>query len=238
MLNSFLGLTVLYIFINLLAVLIIAIILMEKNKLNYYRIVIFALCYIIFVSVRLIANFFEFLYFTVPWGSRLLAIAFGLVCFFIFRKFFENNNYFRIKQDKKQIGLIMIISIITIVGYSIIFFIRGQSQKFSIEELIFYSITVEIEEEIIFRGLLLGLLMSCLDRKIVFIKYPAVLLCGMFFGFYHGNFFYFDYINIITNCIFGIIVCWITVKTKSMLIPLIVHSLTNCIGYLIEVFVK
>ena len=168
MLNSFLGLTLLYIFINLMVVLVIALILMKKNKINYHRIAIFALCYIIFVVVRLIANFSQFLYFRVPWGSRLLAIAFGLICFFIFRKFFEYNNYFRIKQDKKQIGLILIISIITIVGYSIIFIIRGQSLEFSIEELLFYSISVEIEEEINFRGLLLGLLMSCLDEKILF----------------------------------------------------------------------
>jgi len=238
MLNSFLGLTLLYMFINITVVLAITLILMEKNRVNYHRVAIFALCYIIFVAVRLIANFTQLLYFKVPWGSRLLAVAFGLICFFLFRKSFEDNNYFRIKQDKKQIGLILIISIITIVGYSIVFIIRGQSLEFSIEELLFYSIAVEIEEEIIFRGLLLGLLMSCLDKKLLFIEYPAVLLCGVFFGFYHGNFFYFDYINVITNCVFGYIVGWITVKTKSIFIPILVHSLTNCIGYLIQVFLK
>jgi membrane protease YdiL (CAAX protease family) len=189
------------------------------------------------VAVRLIANFSQLLYFNVPWGSRLLAVAFGILCYYLFRKFFENNDFFRSKLDKKQIGLILIISIVTIVGYLIIFIIRGQSQKFSIEEFLFYSIAVEIEEEIIFRGLLLGLLMSCLDKKILFIKYPAVLLCGLFFGFYHGNFFYFDFINVMVNCIFGYVVGWIAIKTKNILIPIIVHSLTNSIGYLIQVFV-
>jgi uncharacterized protein YebE (UPF0316 family) len=137
---------------------------MEKTKLNYCRIAIIAFCYIFFVTVRLIANFTQFLYSNVPWGSRLLAIASGLICFFLFRKYFENNNYFTVKQDKKGIGIVLTISIITVIGYTIIFFIRGQSLKFSIEELLFYSITVEIEEEIIFRGLLLGLLMDCLDK--------------------------------------------------------------------------
>lgn len=238
MLNSFLGLTLLYTFINLMVILAIAIILMDKNKLNFQRIVIFALCYITFVGVRLIANYSQFLYFTVPWGSRLLAIVFGIICFFLFRRFFRNSNYFRIKQEKGNTKLILLISIITIVGYSIVFILRGYPQEFSIEELLFYSIAVELEEEIIFRGLLLGLLMSCLGKKILFIKYPAVLLCGLFFGFYHGNFFYFDYINIITNCVFGYIVGWIAVKTKSIFVPLLVHSLTNCIGYLIQVFYK
>jgi membrane protease YdiL (CAAX protease family) len=80
--------------------------------------------------------------------------------------------------------------------------------------------------------------MGCLDKEILFIKYPAVFLCGLFFGFYHGNFFYFDIINVITNCVFGYVVGWIAVKTKSIFVPLLVHSLTNCIGYLIQVFLK
>jgi hypothetical protein len=67
MLNSFLGLTLSYTFINLMVVLAIAVILMNKNKVNYYRIAIFALCYIIFIAVRLIANYSQFLYFNVPW---------------------------------------------------------------------------------------------------------------------------------------------------------------------------
>jgi membrane protease YdiL (CAAX protease family) len=188
--------------------------------------------------MRLIANFSGFLFFTVPWGSRLLAIASGLLCFFLFRRYFEDDNYFRIKQDTKHLGIVLTVSIITIIGYTIIFLIRGQSLNFSVEELLFYSIVVEIEEEIIFRGLLLGLLMSCIDKKILFIKYPAVLLCGVFFGFYHGNIFYFDIIHIITNCVFGYIAGWITIKTKSLLIPFIVHSLVNCIGYLIQVLFK
>jgi len=167
MLNFFWG-TILYVSINLIVILAITLILMEKSKINYRRIAIFAFCYVLFIAMRLIANFTQFLYFGVPWGSRLLAIVSGLVCFFLFRKYFENNNYFRIKQETKQFGMILAVSIITIIGYSIIFFIRGQSLNFSVEELLFYSITVEVEEEIIFRGLLLGLLMGCLDKEILF----------------------------------------------------------------------
>ena len=79
--------------------------------------------------------------------------------------------------------------------------------------------------------------MSCLDEKILFIKYPAVVLSAIYFGLWHGNFSNFDYINIITNCCYGYIVGWITIKNKSIIIPLIVHVLINAFGYLVTVII-
>jgi len=76
--------------------------------------------------------------------------------------------------------------------------------------------------------------MGCLDKKVLFIKYPAALLSGIIFGLYHGTFFNFDVIHVITNCVYGYIVGWITVKNKSVLVPAIMHSTINAIGHLIE----
>jgi membrane protease YdiL (CAAX protease family) len=73
-------------------------------------------------------------------------------------------------------------------------------KKFNIEWFLFLSTIVEIEEELFFRGILLGLLLSCLDKKIAFIKYPSAVLSGIIFGLWHGNFLQSDFINIIVNC--------------------------------------
>jgi membrane protease YdiL (CAAX protease family) len=190
------------------------------------------------VSGRLIANVTQFLYFQVPWGSRLLSIMACLICYFLFNKYFADNNYFRLKQERNQIRITILLSITLIVGYTIIFFIRGYAQNFNIEDFLFYSIVVGTEEELIFRGILLGLLMSSMKDNVLFIKYPAALLCGIFFGFYHGNFYYFDYIHVITNCIFGYIIGIIAIKNKSIFIPIIVHNIVNTLGYIIQTTMK
>jgi membrane protease YdiL (CAAX protease family) len=77
--------------------------------------------------------------------------------------------------------------------------------------------------------------MNCLDKKIVFIKYPAAVLSGIIFGLWHGSFLQFDSMNIIVNCFFGYIMGWLAIKNKSIIMPLVVHSLTNVLGYLLQV---
>lgn len=234
MLNSFIGI-VLYQLMLLIIVSISALICMKKTRENYYRIMIVAICFVFYFLMRIMPSILHFRNFEMPWESRFFSIITGILCFLLFRKHFANSNYFKIKQEKKYLRKIFIVSIITIIGYLIIFYFRGDPKKFNTEELLFLSTVIGIEEEIFFRGLLLGLLMSCLDEKMLFIKYPAIVISAIYFGLWHGSFLNFDYIGIITNCCYGYIVGWITIKSRSIIIPVIVHNLINFLGYLLIV---
>ena len=209
---------------------------MEKNKENYLKIGIFAIIFLIYFIMRILPQVISFQNFELPWESRFLTILSGILFFNIFKKHFSNSDYLKIKQDKKSLKLTIFISIATILGYSLIFYYRGFQQEPNIGYLIFVSIISIIEEELYFRLIILGLLMSCLNKKTQYGKYIAVVLSGFIFGFWHGTFYNFDIINIITNCIYGSILGWITIKHKSILIPAVVHMITNVLGYVITVY--
>jgi membrane protease YdiL (CAAX protease family) len=208
---------------------------MEKTKENYYRILIVSICFVFFFFARITPNIIWFQHFKLPWESRLFSIVSVILCFCIFKKHFSEYNFIKTNIEMKHLRITSLVSIITIVGYLFVFYFRGSPQKFNIEEFLFISTIVEIEEELFFRGILLGLLLSCLDKKIAFIKYPAAVLSGIIFGFWHGNFMQFDFMSIIVNCFFGYIMGWLAIKNKSIIMPIIVHILTNALGYLLQV---
>jgi membrane protease YdiL (CAAX protease family) len=232
MLNFLVGIA-LYQLMCIAIVSIPSFIFMEKNKENYCRIGIFVIVFIVYFLMRILPRIIGFNNFELPWETRLFAISAGVLCFFIFRKHFSDYNYLKLKQDRNNLKITIPVSIATIIGYLVIYYFRGQPQELNIELWTFVSLTGPIEEELFFRVLVLGLLMSCLDKKVLFIKYPSAVLCGIIFGLWHGSFVNFDLIHILTNCVYGYIVGWITIKNKSVFIPAIVHFLTNFLGYLI-----
>ena len=187
--------------------------------------------------MRILPGVIGFQNFELPWESRFLTIFSGVLLYFLFKKHFSDSNYLKIKQDKQNLRLTILVSVTAILGYSIIFYFRGFPQEPNIGYLIFVSIISVMEEELFFRLIILGLLMGCLDKKVLYGKYIAAILCGFIFGFWHGTFFNFDIIHIITNCIFGYILGWIAIKNKSILIPAVVHMITNVLGYIITVYI-
>ena len=209
---------------------------MEKNKENYLKIGIFVIIFLVYFIMRILPQVIGFQNFELPWESRFLTISSGILLYFLFKKHFYDSNYLRIKQNKQNIRLTILVSVIAIIGYFLIFYYRGFQQEPNIGYLIFVSIISILEEELYFRLIILGLLMSCLDKKTQYGKYLAVILSGFIFGFWHGTFYNFDIINIITNCIYGSILGWVTIKHKSIFIPAIVHMITNVLSYIITVY--
>jgi len=208
---------------------------MEKNKENYCRVCLFAIVFLVYFIMRILPNIIGFNNFELPWESRFLTISSGVLLFFILRKHFSDSNYLKLKQDKQNLKTTFFVSVATIIGYFVILYLRRHPQEFNLELMLFISTVAVIEEELFFRVLILGLLMGCLDKKVLFIKYPAALLSGIIFGLYHGTFINFDAFNVLTNCVYGYIVGWITVKNKSVLVPAIVHMIINTIGHLIAI---
>jgi membrane protease YdiL (CAAX protease family) len=214
---------------------IFTIVFMEKNKENIFRIGLFAILFLVYFVMRILPQIIGFQNFDMPWESRFLTIISGILFYFIFRKHFSENNYLKLRHDKQNTKITIFIAIATIVGYFFILYLRRFSQEFNLELLLFISTISVIEEELFFRVLILGLLMSCLDKKVLFHKYLAIILAGIIFGFWHGTFFNFDLFNILTNCIYGSLVGWITIKNKSIIIPVIMHVIINTIGHLINI---
>jgi membrane protease YdiL (CAAX protease family) len=213
----------------------------EKNKKNIYRIILFSFCFIFYQLIEEMQRLyqaFDFIKSSWNWDGKILGILFGLICFFIFKNKFIKYNFFKIRQERENIKKTLVVSIIIIFITAIMWFILGESE-FDIETLVFQLIIPGIDEEIMYRGVLLGLLMSCIKDKIFFRDYIGILIIAILFGFIHafqlndGYSIYFDWIYFIQTSFFGFVLGWITIKSRSILLAIIVHNLSNFLGVLV-----
>lgn len=104
----------------------------------------------------------------------------------------------------------------------------GRPNSFYIETLF-----APIYEEIIFRGIIFGVLLKH------FSTIKAIALSSLFFGLWHlKNIFFIDTIEVIkqmayTGLVFGPILAFITLKTKTIWIPTIIHYANNTLAFVI-----
>ncbi|RDY22639.1 CPBP family intramembrane metalloprotease, partial [Romboutsia maritimum] len=145
------------------------------------------------------------------------------------------------KQSLSTIGITKnnsILVFILLAVYFGIFFIKGDFSLIGIYKCFFYLMVVSFSEELIFRGYLF----TALDREIP--TYLAVLISGIMWGAMHA------FIPIIINnysvmksvsaicselgggIVFGGIYILIYKKSKSLIIPIMIHAILDFINVL------
>lgn len=217
------------------------ILLMEKRSIiNFRRILIFTFCYISYQIVLVLPTMNENLDFIKSswnWEGKIFGILWGVISFFLFRKYFAENNYFTLKQDKTGLKKALTGAIGIVLLSTVVWFILGKSD-FNIETLAFQLTVPGIDEEIMFRGILLGLLMTTLKNKVPFLGNPSVLLTAVLFGFMHSltlgkNYSVnFDPMYFFQTGLAGYVWGWITIKSRSILLAILSHNFSNFFGTL------
>lgn len=89
--------------------------------------------------------------------------------------------------------------------------------------LILYGVISPFVEEVIFRGFLYG------RMRVYMKKTGAILLSALLFGVYHGNL-----VQGIYGFIMGIIFTLVYEKYKNFYLAVVMHSITNLVGYFIR----
>ncbi|HRH45737.1 MAG TPA: CPBP family intramembrane metalloprotease [Pyrinomonadaceae bacterium] len=213
----------------------------ERAKDNYLRIFFFALIFIFYQIVLVLPRLSENLNFiggNWNWDGKLFGTFFGIICYFVFRKYFNENDFFTIRQNKENFKICLIVTVASILLVTVIAYLTGSSE-FSAETLAFQLTMPAIDEEIMFRGILLGLLMTALRDNIRFLGNPAVLLTAILFGFIHALSLEKDYsisfepIYFLHTGIGGLIFGWITLKSRSILLALLAHGFANFLAALV-----
>lgn len=219
---------------------LIIIFIKKHNKENYQRILAFVLIFVgyqIVVSLPYINDVFKIINGTWNWNGKIFGILFGILCYFLFRKLFKNNDFFTLKQNKANLKKTTIVSLIVVVLATIIWFAFGESE-FDIESLAFQLTLPGIDEEIMYRGILLGLLMSGMKEKVRFVGNPSLLITAILFGLIHAlkmdkeltpsfNFIYF-----LQTGLAGYAWGWVTIKSKSLVMAILSHNFSNFFGTL------
>lgn len=212
----------------------------KKSKINFLRLLIFVSCYVVyqlFLVLPSINAVFDVIESRWNWEGKALGIICGISCYFIFRRYFHENDFFTLKQNRENLKPTLIVAVGLVLLSTVVWFLLGKSQ-FNMETLAFQISLPGVDEEIMFRGILLGLLTSSLKEKTTFVGNPSVLLTAILFGFMHGltldkNYAIdFEPIYFIQTTFAGYLWGWITLKSRSILLAILSHNFSNFFGTL------
>lgn len=225
----------------------LVIIALNQSDSRWKYLLLFAAYYIFYLYFLALPNFFPELRIikntSWNWSGKIYAITGSLLFYFKLREAFSNHNYITFKQNinslRPKFFAVCIVFILTI-GLS--FFSINNSES-RLEQLLFQFTLPGIDEELAFRGIMLGLLSNSLKPKICFgsvnLGNPALLITSILFGLahsfeidsnwgFHQN--WFEFANMFA---IGLLLGWMAIKSGSILMPVVFHNLINTLPKII-----
>lgn len=205
----------------------------ERTKENYLRVLSIVGCYFIYyfaLTLQYHFDCFNIIDGSWNWDGKIYGIVCGIAIYFIFRRQFSNNNFFTLKQDKAGLKSALKVAVailaIAILGGVV------NDREFNIETLLFQISMPGIDEEIMYRGVLLGLMCSALRAGGAAWRNPAIIINAVLFGLVHSlslgdGALQFNSVNFMWTGLLGYGFGYITIKTRSILIPMLTHNLYN-----------
>ena len=205
----------------------------ERTRENYLRILSVVFCYLIYyfaLTLQYHFDCFNIIKGAWNWDGKIYGLACGIVLYFLFRRQFADNNFFTLKQNKEglrsALKVALAIMCISLLGGIV------NDKEFNLETLLFHLFMPGIDEEIMYRGVLLGLMCSALRTGNAAWRTPAILINAILFGLVHAlslgdGALQFNTMNFIWTGLLGYGFGYITIKTRSILIPMLTHNLYN-----------
>lgn len=208
-----------------------------KTRDAYLTALVFA-AFLLFHQVLLYSHLlaFQFIKERWNWVGKSLAI-FGSVLFLIFYKKYPIAEYgitFHQRRNSIRVSLIVLGALVLAALIVGVFILRRT--HIDLDTLTFELTMPAIDEELAYRGIMIGLLSQILVDKVgignlKFIN-PSVLITSIIFGLTHalalGKSFAisFDLFTFLWNFAFGLLVGWVFVRSRSILFPIVIHSLS------------
>ncbi|HRD79693.1 MAG TPA: CPBP family glutamic-type intramembrane protease [Saprospiraceae bacterium] len=177
------------------------------------------------------------------WSGKILAIAGSLLFYWLFKKTFTDIDYITFKQRKKSLKPALFITIFVFLLAIGLAFLCVKKSDEKLEYFLFQFTMPGIDEELAFRGIMMGLLSNSLKSKIkigsVYLGNPALLITSILFGLGHSlqidndwtvhqN--WFEFFNTFA---IGLLLGWMTIKSGSILMSTLTHGLINVLPKII-----
>ena len=229
-----------------LAIVLPIVILSAKDLRKFWRVIVLFIAFFIMNQMLLvIPRYFQELAIGTQWNwsGKLAAIIGSIIFYLIFRSDFKEHDFFTLKQKpgsvKPNITLTLVMVLI-VVAMGIFLYGKGEPD---LETFFFQLGMPSLDEEFAFRGIMLGLLCTALKPNLkigpINLGNPAIIVTAILFGLVHSlhmnsswelsqDWLYFSY-----TFAYGLALGWMTIKSGSILVPIISHILSNEIGTMI-----
>ena len=169
------------------------------------------------------------------WTGKLFSILGSILFYYLFRGGFSENDFLNIGQKKGSLRYTLTGAALLVAPSVMVAFFFSGELSMNLETLGFQLTMPGIDEEIAYRGVLLGLLASSLYGEMKFgrlnLKHPGIWVTSILFGLAHGLRFsgviQMDWFSFSMTFAVGFILAWITLKGRSILVPIVAHNLLN-----------
>ncbi len=192
---------------------------------------LYHMVYVALIFVPIVYTSFQIPITQQNWTGKLLAILFSIMFYFATRKHFKEYDYVLSLPKKKSLYRILVVGLITLFMMSTLTIVFSKSKDLNLEVLC-YQMTMPGLDEELWRGILLGLLMTITGSRRFKFGHPAVWATTLIFALGHSLFlqdweFAFTLDAFIITGILGYILGWMTYYSKSILPAIIFHNLMN-----------
>ncbi|WP_025125036.1 CPBP family intramembrane glutamic endopeptidase [Myroides odoratimimus] len=213
----------------------------DRSKKDFMRIGIFCFVFVLYSCALMlvqVSDSFRIINGSWNWSGKVYGIVWGVICYFVFRPDFKEHNFFTLKQAHGSQKGVWLATVGIILSAVAAWWFAGSGGEWNIETLAFQLTMPGIDEEITFRGGLMGLLLSSLRMKVGYLGNPSNLIIAVLFGFVHAftlskdYVVSFDKVYFIQTAFAGYVYGWIAIKSRSVLFPILVHNGSNFFGTL------
>lgn len=174
------------------------------------------------------------------WSAKLYSILFVLILLILLKKIITLDDIgLKFKQNKNSLLFSLLLTLIIFIVASTLALLSVK-KPFDTNTLLFTAIMPGLNEELIYRGLLLGLLNKIFEKRFKLFATNfgwGAILTSLVFGLLHGFSlsnsyqFQFDLITIFFTGIYGFIYALIKERSGSLVFPIIAHSTADFFNF-------
>lgn len=168
------------------------------------------------------------------WSAKTYSIIFALILWILLRKIISTNDIgLRFKQNKGSIKFSLLFMPL-FLALAALFGLISNRSEFNLNPLFYSAIMPGLAEELIYRGILLGLLNKIFEKNFkvlgTYFGWGAILtsiVFGLLHGFQLTENFHADFYNVpnmVLTGIYGFIFALMKERSGSLVFPVIGHS--------------
>lgn len=175
------------------------------------------------------------------WSGKLYSVVLAIGLFFLVQPWLTKDDLgIRLKQNQGSL-LPAALVVLALAAWSLRVGLNSPKGEFDVGLLIFMAIMPGINEELIYRGYLLGILNRLMPLKINLLGAPVgwgFILTSVLFGLLHGVWFdnsltlQLDGIALANATFSGCVFAWLRERTGSLLFPIAAHGIEDVLFFL------
>jgi hypothetical protein len=194
-----------------------------------------------FSSLQIIPNTVWEGFLICGWSGKLYSIVCMVILLYLTRKVLSKDDVGLTHRQKPRSFLPACIVILLLAAWAFLVGVNSPKGKFDVPTLAYLAIMPSLNEELVYRGILLAIIIKIFPANLKLFGAPfgwGIVVISLLFGLLHGFWLddnlgvHIEGIAFRNAAISGLIFAWLRVATGSLAMPMIAHGLEDFLFFL------